>query len=108
MELTKEKTIAELNDWARLVLPTGLSPHVYTPGVQAMNDKKGLLMAIAKFKDFTEENDPYGEHDFGSLTWENEKVFWKIDYYDKNLEDGAMPTDPDAVRMITVMLAEEY
>jgi hypothetical protein len=27
-------------------------------------------------------NDPYGEHDFGSFELAGEKFFWKIDYYD--------------------------
>ncbi|WP_257187520.1 MULTISPECIES: DUF3768 domain-containing protein [Bradyrhizobium] len=28
----------------------------------------------------TEENDPHGEHGFGSFDLVGQKVFWKIDY----------------------------
>jgi len=38
-----------------------------------------LLDKIVKFDKFTEENDPYGEHDFGMVKWYGEKVlpgFW--------------------------------
>ena len=59
---------------------------------------------------FCEDNDPYGEHDFGAFEVEGEKLFWKIDYYDKALEHGSEdPADPTrTTRVLTVMLASEY
>ena len=62
------------------------------------------------FDAFTEDNDPYDEHDFGSINIAGETVFWKIDYYDLNLEYGADdPANPAKCRRIlTVMLASEY
>ena len=55
-------------------------------------------------------NDPYNEHDFGSFDYKDEKIFWKIDYYDKNYqylsEDPANPNLTN--RVMTVMLASEY
>ncbi|SRR6266540_1770543 len=79
-----------------------------TPGVQVLEDLGGLIDEIRRFKEFTEDNDPYGEHDFGSLEWYGQKVFWKIDYYDQTLEYGEDPLSLDCRRVLTVMLASEY
>ncbi len=49
----------------------------------------GALAEVAAFNAFTEENDPHGEHDFGEVTVHGERLFWKIDYYDRNLEYGS-------------------
>ena len=61
---------------------------------------------------FTEDNDPYGERDFGAITRDSGgKVFWKVDCYaDASCSAGAEdPVDPDkSYRLLTVMLAEEY
>jgi len=81
---------------------------VLTQGIQCLRNLEGLLDRIRMFNDFNQDNDPYGEHDFGSLKWEDEKVFWKIDYYDQNLEYGTDPLNPECKRQMTVMLAEEY
>ena len=48
---------------------------------------------------FTEDNDPWHEHDFGAFEYKGEKMFWKIDDYHGN--EGY-----DLV--LTVMLASEY
>jgi hypothetical protein len=63
-----------------------------------------------RLAEFTDDNDPYGEHDFGSFGLCNRKFFWKIDYYDPQLEYGSEdPTDPQkTTRVLTLMLAEEY
>ena len=62
------------------------------------------------YADFTPDNDPYGEHDFGSLTVARHKAFFKIDYYDQNLDFGSEnPADASVTqRVLTIMLAEEY
>lgn len=70
-----------------------------------------LVMAVMGFDDFNEENDPHGEHDFGVITHEVAgRVFWKIDLYDPSLQFYSPdPTDPaQTVRVLTIMLAEEY
>jgi len=81
---------------------------ILTQGVQAIRNLEGLLGRVRMYNDFNEGNDPYGEHDFGSLRWEDDKVFWKIDYYDQNMEYGADPLFHDCKRAMTVMLADEY
>jgi Protein of unknown function (DUF3768) len=63
------------------------------------------------FADFTADNDPYGEHDFGSFEVAGETFFWKIDYYDrKSMEYGSEdPADPTmTTRVLTIMFAGEY
>jgi hypothetical protein len=68
------------------------------------------LAAVANFDKFDDGNDPYEEHDFGSVAVRGTALFWKIDYFDPTMTFRA--TDPaDAatcVRVLTLMLAEEY
>ena len=84
--------IAALNDRFR-----GMAIDVMiTSGVRdTLPDLVGLMKAIEQFDSFSEDSDPYGEHDFGSLAWHGEKVFWKIDYYDRELKYGRDPLDQD-------------
>lgn len=77
-------------------------------GAQALEDLGGLIDEVRRFNDFTEDNDPYGEHDFGTVYWLGEKVFWKIDYYDQALKYGEDPLSSKCRRVLTVMLASEY
>ena len=83
-----------------------------TSGVADLPDqlKSKVLMQVAAFSNFTPENDPHGEHDFGSFKIDNQKFFWKIDYYDKEMEQGSKdPSDPEkTTRVLIIMLAEEY
>jgi hypothetical protein len=72
--------------------------------------KAQALLMVKTFKDFTGDNDPHGEHDFGSFEVAGEKFFWKIDYYDLDCRYGSEdPIDPEKTRrVLTIMLAEEY
>ncbi len=56
------------------------------------------------------EEDTYGERDFGAFTFRGERVFFKVDYYDLNLEYGSEdPADASiTARVVTIMLASEY
>jgi len=102
---TQVSDIAKINDRFR-----GMCLNVfYTSGVRdGIMDLIGLSRTIESFSRFTEDNDPHGEHDFGSLSFEGKKVFWKIDYYDRQLQYWCDPLSPDCNRVLTVMLAEEY
>jgi hypothetical protein len=81
-----------------------------TVGVQQLGGLPELLDAVRSYSSFDESNDPYGEHDFGSFNFAGEQVLWKIDYYDVDLQMASPdPTDPTVtVRVLTIMLAEEY
>ena len=69
-----------------------------------------IVKRIADFNQFDEDNDPHGEHDFVSVEVCGRKVFAKLDYYHPDMEQGSEdPSDPTrTVRVMTVMLAEEY
>src|SRR5215831_3624194 len=68
-----------------------------------------VVRAVREFSDFTEDNDPHGEHDFGSFDLDGIQLFWKIDYYDQNL-DMRSPDPADHTvtrRVLTILLAAE-
>ena len=83
-----------------------------TRGIAALDegDVAWILLAVRTFKDFCEDNDPWGEHDFAGIEVDGKRILWKIDYYDRELAYGSDdPTDPAVTtRVLTVMLAEEY
>mgnify|MGYP000188407632 CR=1 FL=1 len=79
-----------------------------TQGVYNLQDVLGLIRAVRDYTDFNTATDPYGEYDFGSLNWEGQKIFWKIDYYDARLEGWADPLSNEVERVLTVYLAEEH
>ena len=62
------------------------------------------------YDDFCHANDPYEEHDFGSFEADGAVIFFKIDYFDKDLTyHSPDPSDTSVTeRVITIMLAEEY
>ena len=55
-------------------------------------------------------NDPHEEHDFGVVEHGGVRCFWKIDYYDREMEMlSPDPADPSVTtRVLTIMLADEY
>jgi hypothetical protein len=71
--------------------------------------KARLLLAVRCFSDFTPDNDPHHEHDFGILEIDGETYFWKIDYYAPDLRGGVEnPALPETTRVLTIMRADEY
>ena len=107
-----EKTarIRELNDQLRC---HGLGGRiVITCGIEAlgMEGISEVLTAVARFADFSEDNDPWGEHDCAVLTVNGRRIVFKIDYYDRDLRCHSPDATEPAVtqRVLTVMLAEEY
>ena len=66
-----------------------------------------LMNLVRTFDDFGEDNDPYGEHDFGKIEFNGEAYFWKIDYDYQGLSPD--PTDDTITnRVLTIMNASEY
>jgi Protein of unknown function (DUF3768) len=47
--------------------------------------KAVLLERVRKFNRFTTENDPHGEHEFGTMCIFRQKFFWKIDYLNEGM-----------------------
>jgi hypothetical protein len=66
-----------------------------------------LILAVQSFNNFTKDNDPHGEHDFGSIEIEGETYFWKIDLYE---EPEVKDSNGERIvnRVLTIMLADEY
>lgn len=112
MSDAKTARIRDLNDQFRRMLPATTGSVLVTAGVngQGPDFVTRALAAVASFDNFTTKNDPYGEHDFGAFTLDGQKLFWKLDYYDSSGEMGSEdPSDPQVtLRILTVMLAEEY
>src|SRR5512146_1249186 len=106
----KTDQIRALNDDLRQHLAGGLA--VMTPGIAALGQEAvdRIVKTIAVFDDFCHANDPYEEHDFGSFAADGHMIYFKIDYYDRELSmHSSDPADPSVTqRVITIMLAEEY
>lgn len=97
----------ETNDALRQRIPNVAPPNVLviTRGIADLGPEavRGILRQVKEFNDFSEDNDPWQEHDFGSFSYQSEepekKIFWKIDDYAG--QEGYN-------LVLTVMLAEEY
>ena len=102
--------IATLNDNFRKTFTGGQV--LLTAGIAAMSseDKANIVSMVQNFNDFNEDNDPYGEHDFGSFDYKDEKILWKIDYYDLNNQyHSENPANPDITnRVLTIMTVYEW
>lgn len=109
--ITTRYRISDLNDAFRKAGPVS-GQWMLTRGVA---DQGAVFVALATravqvYDRFRPEDDPYGEHDFGSFLLAGQKLFWKIDYYDSSLSYGSdNPADPNVTRrVVTIMLASEY
>jgi Protein of unknown function (DUF3768) len=102
--------IRELNDAFRRSFEGGAV--MLTSSVIALcrAEQESILAKVKAFDDFKSENDPYGEHDFGSFEHGGQWFMFKIDYYDTDLVMASEdPTDPSITkRVLTVMLASDY
>ncbi len=125
----RERTarIARLNDYARRAMGVACTV-VATVGFRSLPDadQSCVCELIETFDAFTEDNDPHGERDFGCIyqlgdvQWtterprlredERERVFWKLDYYDRDLQFGSDDAANPAItrRVLTIMLSDEY
>jgi hypothetical protein len=106
----KTACIRELNDDFRRSFIGGRV--LVTPGVRSLpiETNAAVLERVRTFAAFNTENDPLGEHDFGSFRLEGETYFFKIDYYSPDMQGGSEdPADPEkTVRVLTIMRADEY
>ena len=108
---TDNDTIRQLNDAFR-TNQTGRGRIMLTSGVAGLGDAlvTDICHRVTAFDDFGPDNDPHGEHDFGSFQVQGHSVFFKIDYYNIDLTAGSEnPCDPEITnRVLTIMLSEEY
>ncbi|MFT5510242.1 MAG: hypothetical protein ACI89J_003335 [Hyphomicrobiaceae bacterium] len=109
-EAARAIAIRNLNDKFRQALHGGSV--LFTAGIMALGpDTQARILTAVQTSDFFDEgDDPWGEHDFGALEIDGERMIFKIDYYDltraMHSED---PTDPTTTeRVMTIMLAREY
>ena len=121
-QAVKTATIAALNDAMRhnIYRMQGFNQIVVTAGISAMIGEVAqwtayrrqceLLRLVREYNDFSEDNDPHDERDFGAFDWEGTRCYWKIDYYDPKLEWGSSdPSDPaQTARVLTIRRADEY
>lgn len=129
LTVAREQTarIARLNDLARSAMGIACTA-VATVGFRSLPeaDQSQVRELIETYDAFDEDNDPHGERDFGCVyqlacgRWtterprlrddERERVFWKFDYYDRDLRFGSEDAANPAVtrRVLTIMLADEY
>jgi len=107
---TRKAKIRSLNDTLRKHATGGI--YLLSRGVAAQDEftRIQVLLEIALETSFDEQNDPFNEHDFGKVEYEEIKYFWKIEYYDHDLQFASKdPSNPNiTTRVMTIMLAEEY
>jgi Protein of unknown function (DUF3768) len=119
--------IARLNDLARIAMGIACTV-VATVRFRSLpdTDQSRVRELVETFDAFTEDNDPHEERDFGCIyqvgddRWtterprvredERERVFWKLDYFDRELRFASDDAADPAItrRVLTIMLADEY
>jgi hypothetical protein len=119
--------IARLNDLARQAMGIACTA-VATVGFRSLPgaDQSSVRKLIETFDAFDDDNDPHDERDFGTIyqlgdgRWaterprcpedERERVFWKLDYYDRAMRFASEDAADAAVtrRVLTIMLSDEY
>jgi len=107
--------IAQQNDKFRQGDPNVPGTRVITAGIEDLLKQLDipvgqLAQTVSEFSDFTDANDPHGEHDFGAFEFHGHKCFWKLDFYNQDCSQGS--DDPSELsktrRVLTIMLAEEW
>jgi hypothetical protein len=81
--------VRELNDaFHRDLYNAALGQVFFTAGVAALKDEIRFMLVdkVHCFEDFSESNDPHKEHDFGRIDFRGIRYFWKIDYYDRDMQ----------------------
>ena len=106
--MANNERIRELNDNLRKTLLGGQV--VITASLADRTDLNQILEKVRTFDDFSEDNDPHKEHDFGSIEIGSDTLFWKIDAYSLDM-NGASPNSADekvTQRVLCIMHSSEY
>ena len=109
--------VAALNDQLRaninspapniVVMTQGILAMVDSNPIIAVARQMELMFIVGNYANFSEDNNPHGERDFGDFEWRGVRCYWKIDLYedpDVKTADGS----PAIKRVMTIMLASEY
>jgi hypothetical protein len=112
MEATiSNEKIAKTNDQVRRALPFPPLPHLFILSYNVKHyqekDQDGFFELVSKvksFDDFNEDNDPYQEHDMGRIKHCDKEYFFKIDYYNEDLN----AFEENGRRVLTLMETSEY
>ena len=110
LETRNTAAIQRLNDRLR---KTGQGGQVLiTDGILGLglDLAREVVEQVAAFDSFSDDNDPWGEHDCAGLEVDGQRIIWKIDYYDRRMEFlSPNPADPKVTcRVLTIMLSWEY
>jgi hypothetical protein len=109
-EAARTTIIRCLNDTFRTTFAGGQV--MLTRGILALGGEaqRQILEKVRAFDAFSTDNDPYGEHDFGSFGHDGETIAFKIDAYDPSLTYGSENPADSAVtiRVMTIMLISEW
>ena len=95
----------------RIVLTAGIGALLGdTSEFSGFRRRAALLRMVRDYRGFDEDTNPHRERDFGSFAFEGVRCFWKIDYYDRDLQFGSDdPSDPNRTcRVLTILRADEY
>jgi hypothetical protein len=114
---TQTEKTRQLNDLFRGTFFPQFGQVALTQGVSTLDEKtkSDVITKVREYSVFDPEDDPYGEHDFGAFEVEDEKYFWKIDYYDRSMFNTDTPYGSEepwdnkkTIRLLTIMRADEY
>lgn len=107
---TQAERIRALNDTLRTKGVGG--DIVITRGIHALSTTTvtAIIAAVQSFNAFDLSNDPYQEHNFALLQVGDQRVMFKIDYYNSTMTGHSPDVADPAVtrRVLTIMLAAEY
>lgn len=109
-DVERAAKVALLNDQFRSTFTGG---QVFmTRGIEALDERTRaeIIAAVMEYESFDEDNDPYGEHDFGTVQVGDRHIVWKIDTYDLRMKFMSPdPSDPTVTRrVLTILLPSEW
>lgn len=115
-EVKRVIQIQQLNDRLRKTLPRTKDMIVIMGDLSEEESavQNAAYQAVRAFDGFTEDNDPYGEHDSGTVSVKigdrEEKIMFKIDYYDLDLRfHSPDAANPDVTRRVmSIFFARDY
>ena len=108
--LSKSDSIRALNDRCRQTFTGCLVTVTSAFNALPTEVKSRALQKVRAFAEFDDDNDPHHEHDMAFFDDGGDRFFFKIDYFDLNLECHSPNAADPAVttRSLTIGLASDY